>query len=104
MSVLYVGQLFVHKESRLVYSVWQLLSNGNIILECDDDGSMQNDDDPNGDGSPEEILVEYEPWKPGMIIRDRIGKGVFSQFMGRGAFNGIPPAEIENQVLAKRDK
>jgi hypothetical protein len=54
--VLEQGRLLIHKETRLVYTVHRVLPGGNVILECDDDGSLQNDDNPTGDGSPEEVL------------------------------------------------
>lgn len=66
--------LFVNKKTRLVYSIYKILSSGNIILECDDDGSLQNDDNPLGDGSLKDILEEFEVWYPGIVTITRTGK------------------------------
>ena len=102
--VLEQHRLLVHKISRDVFQVYEVLPNGNVILECECDGSMQHDDDMvNGDGSPEDVLKEYEVWQPGMVIRDRTGK---TRFCGREnnwkPFHGVPPREVEERVLASQ--
>src|SRR5215472_2342811 len=103
MAVLEPGRLLVCKESRLVYTVHQVLPNGNVVLECDDDGSVQNDDDPEGDGSPDHVLETFAVWQPGMVVRDRTGKGVFCRgATGSQAFFGVPPTDIEKGVLASQ--
>jgi hypothetical protein len=103
MAVLEEGRLLVARESRLVYTVRKVLPNGNVVLECDDDGSLQDDDDPDGDGSPDQLLETFEVWRPGMVIRDRTGKGVFCrEATGWRCFFGVPPADIEKRVLANQ--
>jgi hypothetical protein len=102
MALLEKGRLLVAKESRLVYAVREVLPNGNVVLECDDDGSLQ-DDHPDGDGSPDHVLQTLEVWRPGMVIRDRTGKGVFCrEATGWEAFFGVPRADIEERVLANQ--
>lgn len=86
-----------------MYRVHRLLPGGNVILECDDDGSLQNDDSPVGDGSPQQVLQTWEIWQPGMVIQDRTGKSVFCRGEApRRSFYGIPPLEIEQRVLASQ--
>ena len=110
--VLEQHRLLIHKVTREVYQVYEVLPNGNVILECECDGSMQHDDDRvNGDGTPEEVLKKYEVWQPGMVIFDRTGKSSFcgwdsnttrksgwSPNRGSGFF-GVPSKEIESRVF-----
>jgi len=101
--VLEIGRLLVHKISRDVVSVYDILPNGKVVLEMDCDGSLQNDDNIDGDGTPEEILAIYEPWRPGMVIRDLTGKGCFCRENNSWhSFFGIPSQKIEQNVLANQ--
>ena len=99
--VLEQHRLLIHKETREIYQVEEVLPNGNVILECECDGSAQHDDDRvNGDGTPEEVLKTYEVWHPGMVVFDRTGKTRFcGKENGWKAFFGVPPKEVESRVF-----
>jgi hypothetical protein len=64
--------VLVAKKSCRVAEITGFTEQGNPILEFDDDGSVHDY------FSIEEVARDFEPWREGMRVVDRTGKGRFA--------------------------